>query len=278
MEKQWSKRIYNKSQVKSTPPSPVEMVSTSEVIDTEEEVQFKKPLRRSLKEQLQSKDDLHRYSTSDIQIMNCLLDVPDAVTIQYQEGEESVSGAQNVSLQVSLPSCQNITDKTVVEAQTLESKEGQKGPEIGEQIPERPCVGYYKGTLGLFERPVEVISSKEKNTKGMVVPMTWPPSLVYGIIPSASSEDDKCQQKELKRQSVDEKDVEISLAEFTETILGDSVVQVSPVVGSNKIKGKIQTPLEGKEFTTPSAESTWKKKFQLTPSYEKRKDREKNQY
>ena len=84
---QWSKRLYNKRQVKSTPPFPVEKVSTSEVIDTEEEVQFKKPTRRSLKEQLQDKDDLHRYSTSDNQIMSYLLDVPDAVTIQYQEGE-----------------------------------------------------------------------------------------------------------------------------------------------------------------------------------------------
>ena len=45
MGEQWSKRIYNKRQVKSTPPSPVEKVSTSEVY-TEEEVQFKKPLRR----------------------------------------------------------------------------------------------------------------------------------------------------------------------------------------------------------------------------------------
>ena len=59
----------------------------------------------------------------------------------------------------------------------------------------------------------------------MEVPMTWPPSLVYGITPSASSENDKHQQKELEKQSVDEKkDVEVSLAEFTETILGDSVV------------------------------------------------------
>ena len=71
---------------------------------------------------------------------------------------------------------------------------------------------------------------------------------------------------------------EVSLAEFTETILGDSVVQVSPVAGSDKIKGKVQTPLEGKEFTTPTAESTQEKKLQLTPSYEERKDREKNQY
>ena len=58
--------------------------------------------------------------------MSYLLDVPDAVTIQYQEGEESVSGIQNVSLQVSLPSCQNITDETVIEAQTSESKKGQE--------------------------------------------------------------------------------------------------------------------------------------------------------
>ena len=279
MGEQWSERIYYKRQVKSTPPSPVEKVSTSEVIDTEEEVQFKKPPRRLLKEQLQNKDDLRRYSTSDIQIMSYLLDVPDAVTIQYQVGEESISEVQNVSLQVSLPSCQNIMDETVIEAQTSESKEGQKGQEIGEQIPERPYVGYYGGTLGLFERPVEVISSKEKNIEGMEVPITWPPSLVYGITPSVSSEDDKHQQKELERQPVDEKkDVEVSLAEFTETILGDSVVQVSPVAGSDKIKGKVQTPLEGKEFITPTAESTWEKKLRLTPSYEKRKDREKNQY
>ena len=147
MGEQWSKRINNKRQVKSTPPSPVEKVSTSEIIDTEEEVQFKKPPRRSLKEQLQDKDDLRRYSTSDIQIMSYLLDVPDAVTIQYQEGEESVSGTQNVSLQVSLPSCQNITDETVIEAQTSESKEGQEGQEIGGQIPERSYVGYYEGTI-----------------------------------------------------------------------------------------------------------------------------------
>ena len=116
-------------------------------------------------------------------------------------------------------------DETVIEVQTSESKEGQKGCKIGEQIPERSYVGYYEGTIGLFERPVEVISSKERNTEGMVVPMTWPPSLVYGITPSISLEDDKCQQKELERQSVDKKrDVEVSLAEFTETILGDLVV------------------------------------------------------
>ena len=86
----------------------------------------------------------------------------------------------------------------------------------------------------------------------MVAPMAWPPSLVYGITPSACLEVDKHQQKESEKQSVDEKkDVEVSLAEFAETILGDSVVQVSPLVGSDKTKGKIQTPLQGKEFTTP---------------------------
>ena len=95
--------------------------------------------------------------------MSYLLDLPDVVTIQYQEGEESVPGIQNVSLQVSLPSYQSITDETVVEAQTSVSKEGQEGQEIGEQIPKRSNVGFYEGTIGLFERSVEVISSKGRN-------------------------------------------------------------------------------------------------------------------
>ena len=42
---QWSEKMYSKRQVKSTLPSPVEEVSTSEVMDTEEEVQLKKPPR-----------------------------------------------------------------------------------------------------------------------------------------------------------------------------------------------------------------------------------------
>ena len=147
------------------------------------------------------------------------------VTIQYQEEEESVPGTQSVSLQVSLPSYQNITEGTVIEAQPSGSKEGQKGQDIGEQVPEMSYVGYYEGTGGLFEKPVEVISSKGKRSEGMVVPMTWPPSLVYGITPSASSEDDRHQQQESEKQPTDEKkDVEVSLAEFTETILGNSVV------------------------------------------------------
>ena len=52
----------------------------------------------------------------------------------------------------------------------------------------------------------------------------------------------------------------------------------SPVAESDKTKGKIQTPLEGKEFMTPTAESNREEKLRLTPSYEKRKDRKKNQY
>ena len=92
--------------------------------------------------------------------------------------------------------------ETVIEAQTSGSKEGQ---EIGEQIPERSYVGYYEGTLGLFERPVEVISSKGKNTEGMAAPMTWPASLVYGITPSASSDDVRRQQKGSVKQPVDQK-------------------------------------------------------------------------
>ena len=149
---QWSEKICGKRQVKSTPPSPVEKVSTSEVMDTEEEVQFRKPPKKSLKEKLQDRDDLHRYSTLDIQIMSYLVDVPDAVTIYYQEGGESVPGTQSVSLQVSLPSYQNITEETVNEVQPSGSKEGQKGQEIGEQVPERSYVGYYEETVGVFLR------------------------------------------------------------------------------------------------------------------------------
>ena len=68
----------------------------------------------------------------------------------------------------------------MIEAQTSESKEGQEGQEIGKQIPERSYVGYYEGTIGLFERPVEVISSKGRNTESMPAPMAWCFSLVDG--------------------------------------------------------------------------------------------------
>ena len=56
------------------------------------------------------------------------------------------------------------------------------------------------------------------------------------------------------------------------------MVQVTPIAGSDKTKRKVQTPLEEKGFTTPTAESTQEGKIKLTPSYENRRDRETNQY
>ena len=76
----------------------------------------------------------------------------------------------------------------------------------------------------------------------------------------------------------EDKGVDVSLAEFTETILNDSVVQVTPTSGSDGTKGRVQTPLEKWGFTIPTAESTCEGKLRLTPLYEKRKDRETNQY
>ena len=201
MGEQWSEKLGSKRMAKSTPPSPVEKVSTSEIVDTEEEVQFKRPIKRTLKEKLQAKDDSRRYSTSDIQLISYLLDVPDVVAIQYQEGDKPDTGAQNVSLQVSLPMYQNITDETVIEAQPVGSKEGSKEWGTQEQVPERCYVGYYEGTIGLFEKPVTVVSSKKESVEGLEVPSMWPPSLVYGITPSASSDDDKRQRLELESQS-----------------------------------------------------------------------------
>ena len=130
---------------------------------------------------------------SDIQLISYLLDIPDVVLIQYQEGDKPDTGARNVSLQVSLPMYQNITDETVIEAQPLGSKEGSKEQGTQEQVPARSYVGYYEGTIGLFEKAVEVVSSKEKSVEGLEVPSTWPPSLVYGITPSASSDDNRHQ-------------------------------------------------------------------------------------
>ena len=54
---QGSEKLGSKRMTKSTPPSPVEKVSTSEIVDTEQEVQFKGPIKRTLKEKLQAKDD-----------------------------------------------------------------------------------------------------------------------------------------------------------------------------------------------------------------------------
>ena len=113
MGEQWSEKLGSKRMSKSTPLFPVEKISTSEIVDTEEETQFKRAVKRTLKEKLQAKDDSQRYSTSDIQLISCLLDVLDVVSIQYQEGDKPDVGAQNVSLQVSLPAYQNIMDETV---------------------------------------------------------------------------------------------------------------------------------------------------------------------
>ena len=43
---QWSEKLGSKRMAKST-PSPVEKVSTSEVVDTKEEVQFKRPSKKN---------------------------------------------------------------------------------------------------------------------------------------------------------------------------------------------------------------------------------------
>ena len=146
-----------------------------------------------MKEKLQAKDDSRRYSTSDIQLISCLLDVPDVVSIQYQEEDKPDAGAQNVSLQVSLPVYQNVTDESVIEEQSLRSKKSSKEQGTPEQMPARSYMGYYEGTLGLFEKLVTVVSSKKESVEGLEIPSTWPPSLVYGITLSASSDDDKCQ-------------------------------------------------------------------------------------
>ena len=159
------------------------------------------------------------------------------------------------------------------------SKKDLKEQGSPEQILERSYVGYYEGTIGLFEKPVMVVSSKKGGVEGLEVPSTWPPSLVYGITPSASLNDDKHRQINLESQPKSEdQGVDVSLAEFTETILNDSIVQVTPIVRSDETKGRVQTPLEKGRFAIPTAESTWEKELRLTLSYEKRKGREINQY
>ena len=113
-----------------------------------------------------------------------MLDVPDVVTIQHQGGDKPETEARNVSLQVSLPMYQNVTDETVIKAQPAGSKEGSKEQGTQEQVPERSYVGYYEGTIGLFKKPVAVVLSKKESVEGLEVPSMWPPSLVYGITPS----------------------------------------------------------------------------------------------
>ena len=50
------------------------------------------------------------------------------------------------------------------------------------------------------------------------------------------------------------------------------------MVKSDEIKRRVQTPLEKGGVAIPTAESTCEGELRLTPSYEKRKDRETNQY
>ena len=59
--------------------------------------------------------------------------------------------------------------------------------------------------------------------------------------------------------------------------LNESIVQVTPIVGSDGTKGRVQTPLEKVGFTIPTAESTCEGELRLTPSYKRRKDQETNQ-
>ena len=213
------KKIYNKRKVKSPPSSPIEKVSTSEKNDeTEEDIQFKKPPKKSTRRKLHDENDTRRYSTSVIQIVSHLLDVPDAVTIQYQEGGELAVGTQSVLLQVSIPSYQNITEGAVIEAEVSRLKEGQVVEEV---VPKRPFLGYYQGTVGLFEEPVQVLSEKYKSEQGTEIPAVWPSKMVYGITSSASSDEERYKQIVANKLAKDEeKDVQVSLVEFTDTIQG----------------------------------------------------------
>ena len=155
------------------------------------QIQFKKPPKKSTRGKLHDEDDTRRYLTSDIQIVNHLLNVPDAVTIHYQEGGELATDTQSVLLQVSIPSYQNITEEAVIEAEASRSKEGQVVEEV---VPKRPFLGYYEGTVGLFEEPVQVLSSKDKIEQGAEIPTVWPPKMVYGITSSASSGEERYKQ------------------------------------------------------------------------------------
>ena len=167
---------------------------------------------------------------------------------------------------MSIPSYQNITAEAVIEAEASRSKEGQV---VEGAIPERPFLGYYEEMVGLFDEPVQVLSSKEKSEQGAKIPTVWPPKMVYGMTSSASAGEERYKQMVADKLAKDEeKDIEVSLAEFTDTIQGQSIVRVSPVTGSDKTKGKIQTPSGTKDFTTPMAESTREGSLKLTPSYE----------
>ena len=103
--------------------------------------------------------------------------------------------------------------------------------------------------------------------------------MVYGITSSASSGEERYKQMVANKLAKhEEKDVEVTLAEYTDTIQGKSVVRVLLLTGRDKTKGKVQTPLDTKDFTTPVAESTRESNLKLTPSYEHKKEREQSQY
>ena len=177
---------------------------------------------------------------------------------------------------MSIPSYQNITEEAVIAAEASRSKEGQVVEEV---VPKRPFWGFYEGTVGLLEEPVEVLLSKDKSEQDVEIPAVWPPKMVYGITSSASSGEERYKQMVASKLAKDEeKDVEVSLAEFTDTIQGQSVVRVLPVTGSDKTKGKVQTPSDTKDFTTPAAELTREGNLKLMPTYEHKKERKQNQY
>ena len=106
-----------------------------------------------------------------------------------------------MSLQVSIPSYQNITEEAVNEAEASRSKEGQVVEEV---VPERPFLGYYEGTVGLFEEPVQVLSSKDKSEQGTEIPAVWPLKMVYGITSSANSGEEKYKQMVANKLAKDE--------------------------------------------------------------------------
>ena len=116
---------------------------------------------------------------------------------------------------------------------------------------------------------MQILSLKDKSEQGVEIPTVWPPKMVYGITSLASSGEERYKQMVTDKLAKDgEKDVEISLAEFTDTIQRESVVRISLVTGSDKTKGKVQTPSDTKDFTTPVAELTREGNLKLTPSYE----------
>ena len=80
-------------------------------------------------------------------MISYLLDVLDVVSIQYQDEDKADSGVQNVSLQVRLPTYQNITEETVIEAQSAESNMGSKDQRTQEQESERPYVTKHKANV-----------------------------------------------------------------------------------------------------------------------------------